>query len=148
MAGLWTTAAHPQFWVWSHDSQWLRGCLRARHFLKWSSLVAQWWRANAGDPGMIPDWEDPLEEEMATHASILAWEIPRTEYSGRLQSIGSQTVRHDWATKQQSLKTPKLIFLPFDHFFKLTDCRVVVFYIPLNSVHPWITSPTTTPQLQ
>ena len=44
---------------------------------------------------MIPDWEDPLEEEMATHASILAWEIPRTEYSGRLQSMGSQTVRHD-----------------------------------------------------
>ena len=32
--------------------------------------------------------EDPLEKEMATHASILAWEIPRTEESGRLQSMG------------------------------------------------------------
>ena len=41
--------------------------------------------------------EDPLEEEMATHSSILAWRIPRTEEPGRLQSMGSQRVRHDWA---------------------------------------------------
>ena len=41
------------------------------------------------------DWEDPLEEEMATHSSILAWEIPWTEKAGRLQSIGSQRVEHD-----------------------------------------------------
>ena len=34
-------------------------------------------------------WEDPLEEEMATHSSILAWRIPWTEEPGRLQSIGS-----------------------------------------------------------
>ena len=34
--------------------------------------------------------EDPLEEEMATHSNILAWEIPRTEELGRLQSVGSQ----------------------------------------------------------
>ena len=39
--------------------------------------------------------EDPLEEEMATHSSILAWEIPRTEEPGGLQSMGSQRVRHD-----------------------------------------------------
>ena len=38
--------------------------------------------------------EDPLEEEMATHSSILAWRIPWTEESGELQSIGSQRVRH------------------------------------------------------
>ena len=35
-------------------------------------------------------WEDPLEKEMTTHSSILAWKIPRTEGPGRLQSIGSQ----------------------------------------------------------
>ena len=35
-------------------------------------------------------WEDPLEKEMTTHSSILAWEIPWTEESGRLQSMGSQ----------------------------------------------------------
>ena len=39
--------------------------------------------------------EDPLEEEMAIHSSILAWRIPWTEEHGRLQSIGLQRVRHD-----------------------------------------------------
>ena len=39
--------------------------------------------------------EDPLEKEMATHSSILAWKIPWTEKPGRLQSVGSQRVRHD-----------------------------------------------------
>ena len=43
-------------------------------------------------------WEDPLEKEMSTHSSILAWKIPWTEELGRLQSMGSQTVRHDWTT--------------------------------------------------
>ena len=44
------------------------------------------------------DWEDPLEKEMATHSSILAWKIPWTEEPGRLQSMRSQRVRYDWAT--------------------------------------------------
>ena len=39
--------------------------------------------------------EDPLEEEMVTHFSILAWVIPWIEEPGRLQSMGSQRVRHD-----------------------------------------------------
>ena len=39
-------------------------------------------------------WEDPLEKEMVTHYSILAWEIPQTEQSGGLQSMGSQRVGH------------------------------------------------------
>ena len=43
-------------------------------------------------------WEDPLEKEMATHPSILAWRIPWTEEPGRLQSMGSQRVRYDWET--------------------------------------------------
>ena len=43
-------------------------------------------------------WEDPLEKEMATHSSTLAWRIPWTEGLGRLQSMGSQRVGHDWAT--------------------------------------------------
>ena len=41
--------------------------------------------------------EDPLEEEMATHSSSLAWKIPWTEEPGRLQSTGSQRAGHDWA---------------------------------------------------
>ena len=44
-----------------------------------------------------PGWEDPLEEGMATHSSILAWEILWTEEPGGLQSMGSQTVRHSWS---------------------------------------------------
>ena len=43
-------------------------------------------------------WEDPLKNEMATHSSTLAWKIPWTEEPGRLQSMGSQRVRHDWET--------------------------------------------------
>ena len=40
-------------------------------------------------------WEDPLEEEMATHSSIVAWKIPWTEELGGLQSMGSQRVGQD-----------------------------------------------------
>ena len=64
----------------------------------WASLVAQslkhlpamWetWIRSLG-------WEDPLEKEMATYSSILAWRIPWTEEPGGLQSMGSQRVRHD-----------------------------------------------------
>ena len=45
---------------------------------------------NSGEGGWILGWEDPLEEEMATHSSTLAWRIPWTEEPGRLQSMGSQ----------------------------------------------------------
>ena len=47
------------------------------------------------DISSIPRWEDPLEEGVATHSSILAWRIPWTEEPGPIQSMGSQRVRHD-----------------------------------------------------
>ena len=53
--------------------------------------------------------EDPLEKEMATHSSILAWAIPWTEKPGRLQSMGPQRVGKDWAT--------------WLHFFFLTEAE-------------------------
>ena len=64
----------------------------------WTSLVAQmvkhlptmretWVRSLS--------WEDPLEKEIATQSSTLAWKIPWTEEPGRLQSMGSQRVGHD-----------------------------------------------------
>ena len=66
-----------------------------------SSQVAQWLK----NPSAMQETqemqvrslgkEDPLEEGMATHSSILAWKIPWTEEAGRLQSMGSQRVRHD-----------------------------------------------------
>ena len=43
-------------------------------------------------------WEDPLEKEMATHSSILAWRIPWTEEAGGLQSMGSQRVGYELST--------------------------------------------------
>ena len=55
-----------------------------------------WWLSgkksacNAGDKGSIPGWGNPLEKEIATHSSSLAWEIPWTEEPGGLQSMGSQ----------------------------------------------------------
>ena len=54
--------------------------------------------------------EDPPEEGMATHSSILAWRIPWTEETGSLQSTGSQRVRHDQAhtfTRASSVKAPE-----------------------------------------
>ena len=66
-----------------------------------ASLVAQ---RVKNLPAMQETWvlevgqEDPLEKGMATHSSILVWEIPRTEEPGGLQSMGSQKVKHDWAT--------------------------------------------------
>ena len=49
------------------------------------------------------DQEDPLEKEMATYSSILAWKIPWTEEPGKLQSMGLQRVGHDLATSLYSL---------------------------------------------
>ena len=54
--------------------------------------------ASAGDlsnPVSDPGWGRPLEKDMATHSSILAWEIPWTEEPGGLQSMGWQRVGHD-----------------------------------------------------
>ena len=52
-------------------------------------------------------WEDALEKGMATHSSILAWEIPCTEEPGGLQSTGLQRGRHSLATKQQQPQTKR-----------------------------------------
>ena len=69
--------------------------------MSWTSLVPQMVKRL---PIMRETWarsldqEDPLEKEMATHSSTLAWKILWMEEPGRLQSMGSQRVRHDWAT--------------------------------------------------
>ena len=75
-----------------------QGCILS-HFL-FNSLVAQTVKCL---PAMLETWvrslgqEDPLEKEMATHSSTLAWKIPWTEETCKLQSTGSQRVRHDLA---------------------------------------------------
>ena len=64
------------------------------HTVKNSPAMWETWLQSLG-------WEDPLEEGMATHSSILAWRIPRTEEPGGPQSMGSQRVRHDSDTTEQ-----------------------------------------------
>ena len=64
--------------------------------------------------------EDPLEKKMATHSSVLAWEIPWMEASGGLQTMGSQRVGHDWAialTKDKGQDS--YISFAYQYFFKI-----------------------------
>ena len=68
------------------------------HSTPWASLVAQMVKSLPAmqETGVRSlGQEDPLGEGIATHSSILAWRIPRTEEPGRLQSIGLQRVEHD-----------------------------------------------------
>ena len=68
-------------------------------------------------------WEDPLEREMAIHSRTIAWKIPWTEEPGRLQSMGSQRVRHDWATS-------------FSLFFILSFAYwLVCFFVLVREIH-------------
>ena len=66
-----------------------------------ASLVAQIVKHLSAmlEPGVQSlSWEDSLEKEIATHSNTLAWKIPWTEKPGRLQSMGSQRVGHNWVT--------------------------------------------------
>ena len=63
-------------------------------------------------PGLILGWKDPLEKGMATHSSILAWRIPRTEETGRLQFMGLQRVGHDWAPNAVAVTGAFKIIVP------------------------------------
>ena len=75
---------------------WVLPCTRTSQV----ALVVKNLPANAGDikgSDLIPGSGSFPEEDMAIHSSILAWRIPWTEEPGRLQSTGSQSVRHDWS---------------------------------------------------
>ena len=80
------------------DSVFFSCCLQTPLLISKASLVAQMVkRLPTMQETQIRslDWEDPLEKEMATHSSTLAWKIPWTEEPGSLQSMGSQRVGHD-----------------------------------------------------
>ena len=78
--------------------------------LGWASQVVQWWRIHlpVQETQEIQvwflGWEDPSEEEMATHSSILAWEISWTEEPGRLRSTRLQRAGHDWAYTHKTMR--------------------------------------------
>ena len=99
--------------------------------LVWASLLAQWWRICMPiQETWVPSLgqEDILEREMATRSSILAWEIPWTEESGRLEPMGLQRVSHDWA---QHTAPGVVMLLPRvfqTHCFKEKKCDTVVFW--------------------
>ena len=79
-----------------------------------TSLVAQTVKSlPAMQEAWVPSlgWEDPLEEEMVTHSSILAWRIPWTEEPHGLQSMGSWRVRQDWKTNMLSFVLPISAFI-------------------------------------
>ena len=93
--------------------------------LWWTSLVAQTVRHL---PTMRETrvrslgWEDPLEKEMATLSSTLAWKIPGMKERGRLQSMGSQRVGHDWATSLQIAQQSS------DYMLKITKSNLFYKY--------------------
>ena len=84
----------------------------------WASLVAQMIK-NLPTMQETQVWflgkEDSLEKGMATHSSILAWRIPQTEEPDRLQSMGSQRVRHDLVTKQHGVSSSHVWMWDLDH---------------------------------
>ena len=74
-------------------------CLRMSPAFVWTSLVAEIVKnllAVQDIQVQSLGWEDPLEDGMATHSGILPWKIPWTKEPCRLQSMGSQRVRHNW----------------------------------------------------
>ena len=94
------------------------------------SLPAMWetWVRSLGQ-------EDPLEKEITTHSSILAWRIPWTEEPGRLQSMELQRVRHDRAT---SLSFPKLgsRYVIIQIFWRISDPAMEDEYTDLREEIP------------
>ena len=83
-------------------------------------------------------WEHPLEEGMANQCSILAWRIPWTQDPGRLQSMGSQRIRHDQATKLNHCS----VHLKLTHCYKLMLCVCVCLCVcahMLNCVQLFVT---------
>ena len=82
--------------------------------------------------------EDPLEKEMATHSSILAWKIWWMEEPGGLSSIGSQRVGHDWATSLHSLQNVAEIKLLDSPDCVISFCLHLLFSLGIcESWEPW-----------
>ena len=92
-------------WRVDPETEYLSASLSIPEHLSGASQAAQWLRIclpMQETQVQFLVWEDPLENEMATHYSILAWKIPWTEKPDGLQSIASQRVRHDLATEHST----------------------------------------------
>ena len=110
----------------------VHGVARVRHNLgtkppppEWQSRLPRWLSSkesasNVRDLGSIPGSGKSPEKEMATLSSILAWRIPWTGEPGRLQSIGSQRLGHDWSDLARTRKSYKRESW-FEEMYKVSD---------------------------
>ena len=134
---LWTWLR--KIWAFTAGTLGLNGfkqIYKCKVHVKWVSLMAQMVKRL---PAMPETWvqslgrEDPLEKEMATHSSTLAWKIPWMEEPGRLPSTGSQRVGHDWVTLltyickvlsavSETLYVPMLAFINYCKFLLYPLC--------------------------
>ena len=102
-------------------------------YILWVSLVAQMvkpWSTMRETRVRSLCWEDPLEKEMAAHSSILAWKIPRTTEPGRLPSMGSQRVGHNWVTSFSLFTSKKITNIP--NLFVFSSSRVVILILYIH----------------
>ena len=76
--------------------------------------------------------EDPLEKEMAIHFSTIAWKIPWTEKPGRLQSMGSQRVGHDWATSHAHMQRYEKVISPPENHHPTNPGNLIISLTPLT----------------
>ena len=101
----------------------------------WASQVVLLVKNPAANPGdrtvLSLDQEDPLEEGMATHISILAWRIQWTEEPGGLQSVGSQRVKHNWSDLAHMRKH---LATYLANYYISTHGRIPLFLFPLSMV--------------
>ena len=104
-------------------------------------LVVKNLPASVGDTGLIPVQKYPLEKEMATQSSILAWKVPWTEEPGGLQSMRSQSVGYNLATEQQRVWVPNYIsqgilslkkILLLQYFFPFIFFNIFYFSVPAH----------------
>ena len=117
-----TIYTHTHTHTHTHTYVWFVLLYNRNQLPSWASQVAQRGKNSPAMQEAQETWvwslnqENPLEEVLAIHSSILAWRIRWREESDKLQSVGSQRVRQDWATKcaqQKSTQHRKAIILEF-----------------------------------
>ena len=153
-----TNAYTLRFWRWWVSAVlWWATLPSPCHVALPTSLVAQMVKTLPAIPETQVrslGWEDLLEKEMATHSSIPAWRIPGTEEPGRLRSMGSQRVGHDWTTSlhftspsfasQPPLSPGLTWFLGGTGFILVSFCLT----LPLGKILPRKLSPGTSLAIQ
>ena len=114
----WATNTHTAWWFDLHIL-WNTWASLVTQLIKNLPTVQKTWVRSLG-------WEYPFKKEMATHSSILAWEISWTEEPGRPQSMGLQRLRHDLVTKEQQYT-----------YVYMCVCVYKYIYVHITSLYTW-----------